>query len=166
MAGDEDPLSSAVVIVVLSGGVSYRTEEAASVFRMGRAGEVWVSRPESPASELEKLGITFVGEEEYNRQILVDEGVPAPAVTILRDVIVDTKQEVHEVATLMRQTGKSRGIIVTSPEHTRRVGALQKLVGTNPRAFVHAAPEDPFDADHGGRNTRDAFSIARIHAGY
>jgi len=39
-------------------------------FAMGYAHEVWVSRPENPASKLENLGIRFVGEEEYNREIL------------------------------------------------------------------------------------------------
>jgi uncharacterized SAM-binding protein YcdF (DUF218 family) len=159
---NEDPLSSADVIVVLSGGMPYRAEEAANVFRMGRAAEVWVSRPESRASELKKLGISFVGEEEYNRQILVHEGVPQEAIRILPDVTINTEQELLEVARQMRQGGKSRAIIVTSPEHTRRVGALwKKLVGKNPMAAIHAAPEDPFDPEHWWRNTRDALAVER-----
>jgi uncharacterized SAM-binding protein YcdF (DUF218 family) len=158
----EDPLSPADVIFVLSGGMPPRAEEAAKVFRRGYAPEVWVSHPASPASILEELGIRYVGEEEYSREILVHEGVPETAVHVLPDPIVDTEQEVEEVAREMRRTGKTRVIIVTSPQHTRRVKALwKKLVGENPTLVVHAAHEDPFDADHWWRNTRDAFSVVR-----
>jgi uncharacterized SAM-binding protein YcdF (DUF218 family) len=158
----EDPLSSADVIIVLSGGMPYRAEEAGKVFQTGYAPEVWVSRPESPAGELEKLGIRFIGEEEYNREILIHEGVPEAAVHILPDTIVDTEQEVEEAAREMRRTGKTRAIIVTSPQHTRRVRTLwTKLVGENPKAIIRAARQDPFDADYWWRNTRDALTAVR-----
>jgi len=158
----EDPLATADVILVLSGGMPRRAEEAAKVFAMGYAPEVWVTRPESPSSELEQLGIRFVGEEKYNREILIHEGISESAVHILPDPVVDTEQEVEEVAREMRRTGKTKVIIVTSPEHTRRVKALwKKLAGDNPSAFVHAVREDPFDADHWWRNTRDALSVVR-----
>jgi uncharacterized SAM-binding protein YcdF (DUF218 family) len=158
----EDPLSSADVIFVLSGAMPPRAEEAAKVFHRGYAPEVWVSRPENPASQLEALGIRYVGEEEYNREILVHEGIPDAVVHILPDSILNTEQEVREVAREMRRTGKRSVIIVTSPPHTRRVRALwKKLVGGNLTLVVHAAYEDPFDADHWWRNTRDVFSVAR-----
>ena len=158
----EDSLSPADVIFVPSGGMPQRAEEAAKVFRGGYAPEVWVSRPAGPASALENLGIRYVGEEEYDRQILVHEGVPGELVHILPDPIVDTEQEVEEVAREMRRTGKARVIIVTSPQHTRRVKALwKKLVGENLILVVHAAHQDPFDADHWWQNTRDVFSVVR-----
>jgi uncharacterized SAM-binding protein YcdF (DUF218 family) len=158
----EDPLASADIILVLGGGMPHRAKEAGKVFGMGYAHEVWVTRPESPSSELEELGIRFVGEEEYTREILVHEGVPEASVHILPDPVVDTEQEVEEVAREMRRTRKTKVIIVTSPEHTRRVKALwKKLAGDNPNALVHAAREDPFDADHWWRNTRDALSVVR-----
>lgn len=158
----EDPLAPAGVIVVLSGAMPYRAEEAARLLRLGYAPEVWVSRPVSPAEELHKLGIDFVTEEEYNREVLVHEGVPAQAVHIFPDTIVDTEQEVEETARDMRQTGKSRVIIVTSPQHTRRVKTLwAKLAPRECRAIVRAAYQDPFDARHWWRNTRDALAVTR-----
>jgi uncharacterized SAM-binding protein YcdF (DUF218 family) len=158
----EDPLAKADVIVILSGSMPYRAERAANYFVSGYAGEVWVSRPEGPAEDLKELGIEFVGEADYNREVLIHLDVPATAIQILPNTIIDTEQEVQEVARQMRQTGKAKVIIVTSPEHTRRVRALwSKLVGDNPRAIVRAAPEDPFDADHWWRNTRDALAVVR-----
>lgn len=158
----EDPLSRADVIFVLGGGMPYPAQEAGKVFKMGYAPEVWVSRPESPARKLEKEGIHFVGEEEYNREVLIHAGVPDASIHILPDTIVETEQEVAEATREMRLTGKVNVIIVTSPQRTRRVKTLWKrLAGDNSNVIVHAAHADPFDADHWWRNSRDAFSVGR-----
>ncbi len=158
----EDPLAHADVLVVLSGSMPSRAEEAATLFQMGYAPEVWVSRPPSPASELAKLGISYAGEEIYNRDILIREGVPANRIHIFPDAIVDTEQEVREVARKLREEHKTTAIIVTSPQHTRRVRTLWgKLAGANVALIVRGVPGDPFNANHWWRNTRDAFAVAR-----
>ena len=162
----EDPLSKADVIVVLSGGLPFRAESAAGVFKSGYAPAAWVSKPEGPQEELAALGIHFVGEEEYNREILVREGVPDSAIQIFPDAIANTQDEVEEISREMRRDGKHTVIIVTSPQHTRRVKALwRKLVGDDPRAIVRAAPGDPFDADHWWRNTQDVLAVVRESLG-
>jgi uncharacterized SAM-binding protein YcdF (DUF218 family) len=162
----EDAAAPADVIVVLSGGMPYRAEGAAALYAQGLAHEVWVSRPELPAEDLELLGVHFVGEEEYNRQILVKEGVPGDAIHIFPETIVDSEQEIEETVREMRRTGKSRAIIVTSPPHTRRVKALwRSLAGNEPSLIVRAAYEDPFDAGHWWRNTRDSLSVVREYLG-
>ena len=66
----------------------------------------------------------------------------------------------------MRRNGKTTIILVTSPQHTRRVWTIwQKLMGSSPKAMVRAAHDDPFDADHWWRNTRDVFSVVRESLG-
>ena len=162
----EDSLSRADLIVVLSGGLPYRAMAGATVFRGGYAPEIWVTRPDSPAPDLLARGIHYVGEEEYNRDILLAQGVPESAVHIFSGTIVDTEQEVEDIARVMHSTGKTSVIIVTSPQHTRRVKALWKhIVGNNLKLTVRAAWEDPFDADHWWRNTRDALSVVREYLG-
>lgn len=162
----EGAAEPADVIVVLSGGLPYRAEEAAVLYRKQFAPEIWVSRPESVAADMDALGVHYVGEEEYNRQVLIAEGVPESAIHIFPDTIVDTEQEIEEVAREMRRNGKSRVIIVTSPQHTRRVKALwRSLAGNDPHMVVRAAFEDPFDAGHWWRNTRDALSVVREFLG-
>ena len=48
------------------------------------------------------------------------------------------------------------------PQHTRRAKVLwRKFAETGQTAFVRAAWEDNFDADHWWRNTRDLFSVMR-----
>ena len=62
---------------------------------------------------MQKFGIRFVGEEEYDCEILIHEGVSEAVVHILPDPIVNTEQEVEEVAPEMRRAGKTKVIIVT-----------------------------------------------------
>jgi uncharacterized SAM-binding protein YcdF (DUF218 family) len=162
----EDSLSKADMIAVLSGGLPFRAESAAGIFKSGYAPAVWVSRPGGPQEELAALGIHFVGEEEYNREILVREGVPDSAIQICPDAIANTQEEVEEISREMRRDGKHAVIIVTSPQHTRRVKALwRKLAGDDPRVIVRAAPGDPFDADHWWRNTQDVLAVVRESLG-
>jgi uncharacterized SAM-binding protein YcdF (DUF218 family) len=133
----EDTLSSADVIVVLSGSMPFRAEAAAKLFQMGKAPEVWVSRPPNPAAALQEFGIRFVGEEEYNREILIYQGVPESSVHLVPDPIVNTEQKVNEITREMQRLGKTKVIIVTSPQHTRRVRTLWKeLAGRQNQAIV------------------------------
>lgn len=158
----EDPLAHADAIVVLSGGLPYRAEGAADIYRRGYAPEIWLTQPESPSPALAAMGIHFVGEEEYSREVLIHDGVPAAAIHILPGVIIDTEQEVAEISRDMRSDRASAVIIVTSPEHTRRVHALwTRLAAHNQKAIVRAAAEDPFDRDHWWRNTHDAYAVVR-----
>jgi uncharacterized SAM-binding protein YcdF (DUF218 family) len=158
----EDPLMHADVLVVLSGGLPYRAEAAAHYFESGYASEVWLTRPEGPSDQMRELGVQYVSEEDYDRQILIHLQVPEKSVRILPNTVIDTEQEVEETARELRKEGKTSVIIVTSPEHTRRVRALwKKLAGEHLKAIVRAAREDPFDADHWWRDTRDALSVVR-----
>lgn len=158
----EDPLEHADVIVVLSGGLPYRAQGAADLYNAGYAPEVWVSYPTGPQQELGALGIHFVGEEEYNRELLIHEGVPEDKVVTFPDVIINTEDEVQETAREMRRQGKHVAIIVTSPEHTRRVKALWRAIaGKDLKVVVRAAPTDPFDAGHWWRNTQDSLAVVR-----
>jgi hypothetical protein len=129
---------------------------------MGKAPEVWVSRPPDPAADLQRFGIRFVGEEAYSREVLIYLGVPESSVHLFPDPTVNTEEEVNEITREMHRLGKTKVIVVTSPEHTRRVRTLWKrLAARQNQAIVRAAFEDPFDADHWWRNTRDTFSVVR-----
>jgi DUF218 domain len=174
----QDALEHADAIVVLSGGLPYRAEGAAEIFKGGYAPDVWVSLPAGPQKQLEDMGIHFVGEEEYDRQVLIHQGVPESHISFFPREIVNTEEEIAEIAVQMRAQGKHTVIIVTSPEHTRRVRALwNAIAGKAPandpanspandskgdlKAIVRAAPTDPFDADHWWRTTRDSLAVAR-----
>ena len=158
----EDAPGPADVIAVLSGNMPWRAEEAARIFRSGEAHEVWLTRPDSAAHALDAMGIEYLGEDYYNREVLVHDGVPESDVRVLPGIVADTEQEIQEISSEMRHEGKKSVIIVTSPEHTRRVKTLwRKLVGDDPRAIVRGARQDPFNADHWWRDTRDMFAVVR-----
>lgn len=158
----EDALAPADVIVVLSGSMPARAEEAARIFRMGYAHEVWVSRPDSPNQELETMGIHYLGEQDFNRAVLIHEGVPENEISVFPQPIVNTEQEIEEICAQMRSEKKTSVLIVTSLQHTRRVRALWRvLAGGDLRLIVRGAPQDSFDADHWWRNTHDTFSVFR-----
>jgi uncharacterized SAM-binding protein YcdF (DUF218 family) len=162
----QNPLRPSDVIVVLSGGLPWRAEEAADIFRTGDAHEIWITRGDSPAEELAAMGIQYLGEDYFSRQVLTHNGVPDGDIHILPESIVNTQQEVMEIAHELRREGKTSAIIVTSPPHTRRVRALwRRLVGSSPAAIVRAAPQTPYDADHWWRNTRDTYSVVRESMG-
>ncbi len=162
----ENALSHADAILVLSGSMPYRAEEAAKVYRAGYAPEIWLTHPASPAAELQNMGIRYESEEDYDTAVLAKLGVPPSAIHVLPNEIVDTEQELEGAGQEMRREGKSTIIIVTSLEHTRRTGALwNTLFGANPKAIVHGAPEDPFDAEHWWRNTRDSLAVTREYLG-
>ena len=118
--------------------------------------------PYGPSAKLAKLDIHFVSEEEYNRQILIHDGVPETAIHIIAGQVVNTEEELQEAGQELRRQGKTKVILVTSPQHTRRVWTIwQEFNGSNPQASVHAAHGDPFDPDHWWSNTRDVLSVVR-----
>jgi uncharacterized SAM-binding protein YcdF (DUF218 family) len=158
----EDPLGRSDAIVVLSGGLPYRAVEAAKIFRLGMAPQMWLTRPANPSATLSKMGISFEGEEDYSRAVLIHEGVPDSAIRILVPVIVNTEDEERAIIAEMQATGATRVIIVTSPPHTRRVRALWRhLAPAELALIVRSASGSDYDADHWWRTTRDSLSVMR-----
>lgn len=158
----EDPLGTAHAIVVLSGSMPERAIEAARLYRQNISAQVWVSQPVSHSAELARLHIPYVGEDFYNERVLIALGVPADAIRILVRPTRNTEQEVDEIARECRRDGAHTVIIVTSKPHTRRVRLIWNLrVGADPRLIVRYPDDDPFDAAHWWRTTRDAYDVVR-----
>ena len=157
----QDPLKRSGAIVVLSGGMPYRAMEGAKIYMEGIAPQVWLTRSQGPA-ELEELHIDYEGEETYNREILIHEGVPDSGIRVLDPIISNTVDEERAVFAEMRRSGVGRVIIVTSPPHTRRVRTLwRKLAPNGLEAIVRASSTDHYDANHWWRNTKDALDVVR-----
>ena len=157
----EDPVGKADVIVVLSGGLPFRAEGAASVFKSGYAPAVWVSRPQGPQEELAALGIDFVGEEEYNREFWFSRACRIPRYEFFRrhrKYAGGSGGDIAGHAAGRNAHGDYRYFAAT---HAPGEGLWTKLVGDDPRVIVRAAPGDPFDADHWWRNTQDVLAVVR-----
>jgi uncharacterized SAM-binding protein YcdF (DUF218 family) len=169
----EDPLEKARAIVVLSGKMPLRAEEAAELYRAAWAPEVWITHAPGPGTELKTMGIGYAGEEFYTARVLLRLGVSADAIRRLDPEAANTAQETDVIARQLRESGGGSVILVTTKAHTRRVRALwEKRAGPGLRAIVRAAQKDPFDAKHWWRNSRDALDVVRevlglanLHAG-
>ena len=156
----EDPLEHAQAIVVLSGGLPVRAVGAAELYRAGWASQVWLTRSTVTADALAPLGVSYTGEDVYDTQVLEHEGVPAQAIRVLPDPIINTADELAEIAANLPADKSGVVIIVTTKAHTRRVRALWRRLGRG-RAIVRAAPGDRFEPAHWWKNSGDALDVVR-----
>jgi uncharacterized SAM-binding protein YcdF (DUF218 family) len=158
----EDALPKADAIAVLSGRMPDRALEAARVFNQGYATRVWLTHSTEPGEQLARLSIPYAGEEFYDKQILIHEGVPAEAIQILDPPIANTADEMKTIGGALRRQNLHSVIIVTSKVHTRRTRALWKrLSAQNGTAIIHGVSDDSFDPAHWWRNTSDALDVVR-----
>jgi uncharacterized SAM-binding protein YcdF (DUF218 family) len=158
----EDPLVKAHAILVLSGAMPLRAIEAAKLYREGYAPEIWLTHSAEPGETLEEMGISFAGEDHYNKLVLIREGVPADAIRVLDPPIVNTVDEIKAAAAALARGKGDAVIIVTTKAHTRRVRLLwRRLSPGDGRAIVRAASGDSFDPRHWWRTTSDALDVVR-----
>jgi uncharacterized SAM-binding protein YcdF (DUF218 family) len=158
----EDPLQQADAIAVLSGQMPARALEAARVYKQGYAKHVWLTHSTEPGATLRELSIPYAGEESYNKQILLHEGVPEEAIHLLDPPIVNTADEMKTIGAALRKENQRSVIIVTSKVHTRRVKALWKRISAQDgNAIVRGVHDDPFDPSHWWRTTKDALDVVR-----
>lgn len=157
-----DPLAKADAIAVLSGRMPVRALEAAALYRRGYASQVWLTYSDEPAVTLKQMGITFVGEQAYNEEILEHEGVPKSAIHILEPPIVNTAGEIEDISAALASQHATSVIIVTSKVHTRRVRILwNRLAGGRKHVIVRAASDDAFEPGHWWRTSNDALDVVR-----
>ena len=114
---DSGPVN-ADVLVVLGGGSRDRPERAAELFQEHAAPRILVSGQ---------------GDCKINRRLLIESGVPAPAVQ-LEDQSRTTRENAIFTVKLLRQQHAHRVIIVTSWYHSRRALAC----------FEHYGPDIKF----------------------
>jgi len=162
----EDPLAKTRAIVVLSGAMPLRAVEAAKLYREGYAPEIWLTHSTEPGETLEKMDISFFGEDHYNKLVLIHEGVPAEAIHVLDPPIVNTADEITAAAAALKPGNNATLILVTTKAHTRRVRLLwQKLAPGRVRSLVRAASADPFDPRHWWRTSSGALDVVREFLG-
>ena len=163
----EDPLLKSQAIVVLSGGLPHRALAAAQIYRDGFAREVWLTQPLQPGASMQDLHLPYAGEEQYDRMVLIGQGVRPGDIRLLTPRILNTADELRAVAEALGQQPGARAIVVTSRAHTRRVRALWRKLspGDRGRLLVRASAEDPFDAEHWWRTTNDALTVVREYLG-
>jgi uncharacterized SAM-binding protein YcdF (DUF218 family) len=158
----EDPLQKAAAIAVLSGRMPDRAIEAARIYKQGYAPRVWLTHSTEPGAALQKLSVPFTGEDSYNKQVLMHEGVPESAIQELDPPIVNTADEMRTIGGALQKQEEHKVILVTSKVHTRRVRTLwSHLARQDGMAIVRGVSDDDYDAVHWWRSTNDALDVVR-----
>jgi uncharacterized SAM-binding protein YcdF (DUF218 family) len=149
-----DRLEPSDAIFALAGVGPGRLVEAAALYQRGLAPRVVVSLPPDTI----RLARELAGEpapQERAVRALVHAGVPHQAVRRLDRVVVNTDEELDVDFHYARARGFRRVILVTSPQHTRRVRLIWNAYyqGQLP-ALVHPTPFEEFDAARWWRSSR------------
>jgi uncharacterized SAM-binding protein YcdF (DUF218 family) len=110
-------------IVVVAGSTPTREALAAALFREGRAPVVVVSRSTMPVrvQQLVDLGIRPLDFQGESVAALEKYGVPRAAIIRLSEPVEITELELQAVAAEARSRGWHRVLLVTTPNHSRRV---------------------------------------------
>ena len=141
----EDSLQKANAIAVLSGNFPARALEAASLYREGYAGEIWLTHPGAQSDALAQMGIHYPDEADFNYQVLRRQGVPAKAIHVLEAPIINTSDELAVISTALQQKNHASVIVVTNKAHTRRVHELwNRFDFACGKVIVHGIANDEF----------------------
>jgi uncharacterized SAM-binding protein YcdF (DUF218 family) len=130
----QDSLRSADVIVAVSGGeTQQRTKEAVKLYNQGYAPKLLFSG----AAE-DKKGPSNAA---VMRRAAIESGVPQEAIRI-EENSVNTLQNAQFSASILKQMGAHRVILVTSPYHQRRASInFHKALGPQVEIINHSATD-------------------------
>ena len=164
----EDALTDADALVVVAGDAPFREQAVADLFKQGWAPRVIVSRPVNPASvaALVELGVRALDVQGESHAALLRFGIPAAAIVTLERTVQITEDELALVRQEARARGWRRLILVSSPDHTRRVKTIwYRRGGDGIQAIVRASPYGRFPRDGWWRERRMAERVLHEYLG-
>ena len=164
----EDPLAASDALVIVAGGIPDREATAAELYRRGWAPLVVLSNNFTPdrVRELIALGGRHLDYQGESRLVVEKHGVPPTAIVALSPPVKTTEAELKLVAETARARGWRRVILVTSPQHSRRV----KLVWSREAAgkiegLIALAEVDEFPGEGWWWKRRDAEAVLHEYLG-
>jgi uncharacterized SAM-binding protein YcdF (DUF218 family) len=164
----EDALADADALVVVAGGAPFPERAVADLFKQGWAPRVIVSRPVNPApvAALVQMGVRPLDVYGESQAALLRFGVPAAALVTIKQTAQITEDELALVREEARSRGWHRLILVSSPEHTRRVKTIWYRRGSNGvGAIVRASPYGNSPRDGWWRERRMAERVLHEYLG-
>jgi len=130
---------AADVIVPLGSIRPFRAMEAAALFHQGLAPHVLVPKPVSPSymRQMRARGYAVKDPQDMAFDALVSHGVPAAAITLLPDAVVNTDVELESIGRYALAKGYHRVVLVTSWYHARRASLIWTIrFGSRPTAVI------------------------------
>jgi len=164
----EDALAHADAIVVVAGGIPAREALAAELYGKGWAPRVVLSDEFTPdrVRELIALGARRLDYQGESRVVLEKHGVPADAIVLLGTQVKTTEAELKVVADTARDRGWRRIILVTSPQHSRRVKLVwSREAGGGVEALIALVKDEDFRVDGWWRKRRQAEAVLHEYLG-
>ena len=149
-----DALAPSDAIVVLAGGTPARELGAAALYHARLAPLVIVARPHDIIGAIPRQLAGMVTEQEESARVLRHVRVPDGAIVRIADVADNTEQELVLDFQLARSRGFRRVILVTSPEHTRRVKIIWRRFDDRVQGLVYPTPWERFPAARWWRSRR------------
>jgi uncharacterized SAM-binding protein YcdF (DUF218 family) len=135
-----DPVTKADAIVIPGGGLENRPFAAAKLFRDGVAPIIlYMNVRLSPAEE---MGI-IPPERELTRRILLSNGVPKTAMTMIGTNVASTYDESRAVRVWVEKSGAKSILIPTDPFHTRRARWIFSKELRDTKTAIHVVPVNP-----------------------
>lgn len=164
----EDPLTRADAIVVVAGGTPDREEVAARLYREGLAPEVVLSNQFTPdrVRNLIALGARHLDYQGEARVALEQHGVPSQVIVALPTPVKTTEAELRIVGEAARARGWRRVILVTSPQHSRRVKLVwSREAPAGIEGLVRVVAEDKFLDGDWWRKRRQTEAVLHEYLG-
>jgi uncharacterized SAM-binding protein YcdF (DUF218 family) len=164
----EDALAPADAVVVVAGGIPTREATAAGLYRRGWAPRVVLSNniTADRVRELITLGVRRLDYQGESRLVLEKHGVPPDAIVALPVSVKTTAAELRLVAEAAQARGWRRIILVTSPEHSRRVRLVwTREASVGIEGLITLANEDDFPGDGWWRKRRQAEAVLHEYLG-
>jgi uncharacterized SAM-binding protein YcdF (DUF218 family) len=164
----EDPLAQADAIVVIAGGTPAREKAAATLHREGLAPDVVLSNQFTPerVRDLIALGARRFDYQGEARIVLEKRGVPSQAIVALPAPVKTTEAELKVVGEAARARGWRRVILVTSPQHSRRVKLVwSREAPSGIEGVVRVVQEDNFLESDWWRKRRQAEAVLHEYLG-
>ena len=164
----EDAVAPSDAIVIVAGGIPTREATAAGLYGRGLAPLLVLSNNFTPdrVRELIALGGRHLDYQGESRLVVEKHGVPPTAIVALSPPVKTTEAELKLVAETARARGWRRVILVTSPQHSRRV----KLVWSREAAgkiegLIALAEVDEFPGEGWWWKRRDAEAVLHEYLG-
>jgi len=126
-----DELQPANAIVMLSGGVESRMEEALSLYRDGYGKLIILTETGQQLENFDAL-------HSYDIRIqLLNNGIPGGNILITDNIVNSTADEAYAVKVLLTNRQLKSAIIVTDPYHTRRTSVVfRDIFGDSPVKLI------------------------------
>lgn len=154
------------VMVMLMGGTTERSLQAADLYHENISGKIWIVEAGMDEDRaLELRDIVKLRTSSQARYALMGLGVPSDSILVIPGAANSTRMEAEIVREhLMGLTGVDTLLLVTSPYHTRRASMIFKsalhALDHTPELYCSPSKYSRFQSERWWKSKRDVYWVA------